>query len=532
MKGQTAPKQPQKKSPAPDSSQALARQTLKIASFTCGAVVMVLEMVGSRVMAPYMGTSIVVWTALIGIVMASLAAGYWLGGRVADKSPTRSLLVKIILGAAAAIAVTALAANPLLAFITRAIPHIYAGAVVGALLVFTLPSVILGMVSPTIVKLATESLQTTGATVGGFSALSTAGSILGTFLGGFFLISVLPSVSILFLCSAVLAVVAFIVHRGARAASAVLTALFLTGAWGSFAYGDVLLPRGTHFDTQYNHIRVFDGYVPGIPPVGVRVLQTDPVAAQTLMYINEPNELYSGYTKFYDLAFNWIKPKANAPRRVLMLGGGGYAVPKHVMATQPDVRMDVVEIDPGMTRVAREFFELKDDARLAIFHEDARTFLNREAQVEGRERYDAIFSDTFSSWYSIPFHLTTVECARRIEKLLTDDGVLIMNVHGSVAGDPGRLLRGIRAALAEVFPAVDLYPVDFPESGERFQNIMIAAAKRPFPGGNAPSEEVARLLLHRWAGGVENDVAPFTDAFAPVERLVSEYLAARYKGVE
>ncbi|MDR1884682.1 MAG: fused MFS/spermidine synthase, partial [Synergistaceae bacterium] len=185
---------------------------LAVTSFVCGACVMILEMAGSRVMAPYMGASLVVWTSLIGIIMASLASGYWLGGVVSDKFPHQDALARVIFRASLTTTAIALIANPLLELISSNIPNIYLGSVIAALCLFAAPSVILGMVSPFVVRLAIENLGSAGATVGRFSSLSSAGSILGTFLGGFVLISFLSSRTILFLTAAALALVAVSMH--------------------------------------------------------------------------------------------------------------------------------------------------------------------------------------------------------------------------------------------------------------------------------------------------------------------------------
>ena len=193
-------------SAARDEDRAL--RMLRIASFTCGACVMVIEMVGSRVVAPYMGTSLVVWTSLIGIIMASLALGYWLGGVVSDKRPQTSVLSRIIAAAALLTACMAVASDPLLQAVASGLRNPYIGSIVASLCLFAAPSLLLGMVSPFIVRLAVRSVRSAGSAVGSFSALSSAGSIVGTFLGGFVLIAFLSSQTILLLTAAVLGVVA------------------------------------------------------------------------------------------------------------------------------------------------------------------------------------------------------------------------------------------------------------------------------------------------------------------------------------
>jgi spermidine synthase len=471
---------------------------------------MVLEMAGSRVVAPYMGTSLVVWTSLIGIVMASLTLGYWAGGRVSDRRPDAGLLARIIGGAALCALVVGLAANPLLGILSHNVRNVYVGSVIASVCLFALPSVLLGMVSPFIVRLAMHSVGSAGSTVGRFSALSSAGSILGTFLGGFVLISFLSSQTILFLVAAVLGLTALQLHTAAKKILLPLAALAAGFGILSEAGAMPMTPDGINIETQYNTIHIMD--TNGWPTNrGIRILQTDPMGAQSLMYIDAPNELYSDYTKFYDLAFHY-KPDVS---RVLMLGGGGYCVPKHLSATRPDVTVDVVELDPGITKAARDYFYLDDRPGRTIFHEDARMFVNREAR-RGERKYDAVFEDVFGSSYSIPFHLTTKECMGAIRSLLADDGVLIINIISEINGE---LFAGIYSSIAAHFPSVIIFPATYPNSAAVRQNIMIAALCSPTIPERAPeSGYIASLLAHRWTAPYEPRIAAFTDAFAPVEK--------------
>ncbi|MDR1649884.1 MAG: fused MFS/spermidine synthase [Synergistaceae bacterium] len=509
---------------------------LEIASFLCGAAVMVLEMAGSRIVAPYMGTSLIVWTSLIGVIMASLSVGYWLGGVAADRWPKTEILARIVLGAAFFTAVTAFAANPILTVLFRAFSRsaFYFSSAAGALLLFAAPSVLLGMVSPFIVKLAMRDLGSSGTTVGRFSALSSLGSILGTFLGGFVLISLFAAGTILLLVAGVLAFVAALLYRAAWSAkwrnAAFFCAAFLALFGAATSLGMPMMPPGEHIDTAYNHIWVAEE----IRPNGqrARYLMTASIGegAQSVIYTKNPTELVSSYTKFYDLAFHY-KPDT---KKILMLGGGGYCVPRYLLATRPEVSIDVVEIDPGITDTARKYFFLQDQGNpnIAIYHEDARIFLNRMADVrmadariaggQSQGLYDAVFADVFGAWYSIPFHLATVEAARKMYDLLNEDGVLISNVISALEGPRSGVFDGIYAAVAQVFPKVLIFPamsVDARSAGYR-QNLMLVALKseKTFDAASPPGNpEMARLLSYRWTPPFNPAVPPFTDAFAPVE---------------
>ncbi|MCL2008927.1 MAG: fused MFS/spermidine synthase [Synergistaceae bacterium] len=497
--------------------------TLEIASFTCGASVMVLEMAGSRVVAPYIGTSIIVWTSLIGVVLASLSLGYWLGGKAADLRPDQKVLARIVLLASFCTGLMAFLSNPVLRVLSRNINSVYLSSVIGSFLLFAPPSVLLGMVSPFIVRLAIRDVGSAGATVGRFSALSSAGSILGTFLGGFVLISFLSSGAILFLVAAVLAFIAFLLYRSVWKKAGVFCAAFLTFSCGVIVWGMPMMPPGEHIDTPYNHIWIAEHTRAN--GRRARFLMTDAFSegAQSIIYTDNPSELVSEYTKFYDLAFHY-NPDA---KNILMLGGGGYCVPRHLLVTRldeaglPAFSMDVVEIDPGITAAARKYFSLQDSPALNIHHEDARVFLNRAAaNPETRGSYDAIFTDVFGSWYSIPFHVATVEAAQRMADILAPDGVLVSNVISSLTGRRSGVFHGIYAALSEVFPHILIFQAQRP--GPAFaqtrQNLIIVAMKKP-PGEHLTTrdEEMERLLSYHWTAPFTPEVGAFTDAFAPVE---------------
>ena len=504
-----------------ESPRPIGRGVLETASFTCGAMVMVVEMVGSRLLAPWMGSSLIVWTSLIGIILACLSLGYWLGGKVADITPKITSLAKIIFAAAVSVAILGIAANPVLFYISQEFSNIYLASVVAALILFAIPSILLGMVSPMIVRIALESNSRIGATVGRFAALSSVGSILGTFLGGFVLISLFSSGTILMLTAAILAVTSGIVGlQGMKAKkNPVITiilvlALIVTGVWIEIS-GMPMATVGIHIETPYNHLRIYEGIRRDDYERGefkrVRILQTDPVGSQSAMYIDNPNDFVFDYTRFYDLAF-FYRPEI---KNVLMLGGGGYTVPKNLLAYYPAVSVDVVELDPGMTSAAEKYFEFVRNEKTRVYHEDARTFINRVSKTD--EKYDAVYWDTFSSEYNIPFHLTTIESARRVYEMLSDDGITIMNIISAVEGHQGGVFRGIYAAFKEVFPHIRIFLATYPNDVNIRQNALIVASKSELSNDGIINEQIERLLPHELTKPVTMDIGAFTDAFAPVE---------------
>ena len=504
---------------------------LQIVSFLSGAATMLIELTGSRMVAPYFGTSLIVWTALIGIIMTSLCFGNWLGGAVADKKPEGKVLGRLLMFAAIIIAVTAYFSNYVLNLLSGMGLNLYLSSVSAALMIFAPSSLLLGMVSPFVARLAMQDVNSSGAVVGRLSALNAAGSILGTFLGGFVLISLFPSPVILMFVASVIALLSVLIYTGAwrRAFSILIFCLIFSWAYCAEIYGLPFLPIGVQIDTQYNHLSIVES-IDKRNGRRVRVLITDPDATQSLMYTDHPSELVNEYTKFYDLAFHY-KPDT---KKILMLGGGGYCVPRYLLEdASRDINIDVVEIDAGITQAARDYFNLKYDERLRIFHEDARTFLNKMFNSQDFEQYDAIFMDTFSSATVIPFQLTTVETASRLRKLLKPDGTLIVNIIASVYGPKSGVFHGIYKAFSNSFGTMMIFPAyaSDPKYSYALQNIILVAMADPPEGRqvNASNNKFSNLLAHQWLEPFVPDVniPAFTDSFAPVERYALMQLEIR-----
>lgn len=502
---------------------------LEFIVFISGALVMVLEMVGARVMAPHLGTSAIVWTSLIGVVLACLATGAWMGGRLADSKLSRATLAQILAGAAVGCALTALAHPIVGRAITATIPNIYMAAVMAAVCIFALPATLFGMVTPYVIRLCLGNIATSGATIGRLYALSTMGSIVGTFLGGFVLVSWFASTHILLGTSAgmfVLSLLAWATKPRVRLASLVLIGL---GLWGVRSYDTWLAQQGIPplVETPYNCIRLLDTHERTGRPV--RVIATDPGYMQSGMYLDKPTELLFEYTRYYALG-TVLFPHAH---RVLMLGGGGYSVPKWLLAGHGGLKSDalrltVVELDPGMTRIARQHFALPEDPRMTIIHEDARRFLNTNTRL-----FDLVFVDVFNSYYSVPFHMGTVEAAMALRRAVAPDGALVMNIISAFTGKDGHLFRAIHAALSTAFAKVYVFAVSNPHSLDTVQNFMVIALPVENPAvaariagtdNTSLSAPIRAMLATHVNTPVPTGTLPLTDDFAPVERYTQALL--------
>ena len=375
---------------------------LEIIVFISGALVMIYEINGSRIVAPYIGTSTYVWTSLIGVILAALSLGYWLGGKWADRRPDIKVLAVVLFLAGISVGLTLLIKDAVLYFIVRVSIGLELKSLIVSLLLFAPASILLGFVTPYVVRLKMISLENSGKTVGRLYALSTIGSILGTFLAGFFLIPFVGSTRTLYLIGMILILLSIlIVPFTFKKLNALLLLFFLAGIGVSEAK-NAYLRYALNFhdiDTQYSRLRVYENEAMR-DGRKTRVLTFDPHVFQSVMYLDS-DELIPEYVKYYHL-LRHFKPDF---QKTLLVGGAAYSFPKDYLKKYPNAEMDVVEIDPQMTEIARKFFRLEENPRLRSIHQDGRFYLN---QTES-EKYDVVLMDAFGSLLTIPFQLTTVE---------------------------------------------------------------------------------------------------------------------------
>lgn len=473
--------------------------------FVTGGSIMVLELLGSRMLAPYVGSSLLVWTNIIGIILASLSFGYWLGGNIADRSAHRIVMGRILLLAAASIAVVRALYEPLLLALQYTPFALHWQAFLGGVVLFVVPSTLLAMISPYAVRLTLDKVAHSGSTVGRLSALATVGSIVGTFGAGLWLIPTFGTKTILMLLGLTLLLLALpvLVKRPRHILLWLIVGILTVAANRLTQSNDVL-----EFDTAYSQIWIYDQ--PNAQGRNVRWFRQNHDASSA-MYLDDPAELVFSYTRAYDLAFSYNP----AIEKSLLIGGAAYSYPKHYLASYPEATIDVVEIDPAVTDLARQFYNLKDDPRLQIFHQDARIFLNT-----ARDSYDAIFFDAFNS-ETIPFHLTTQEVATATRRLLSDNGLVVMNIIASVSGPNSRFLWAEYVTYQTRFPHVTVYQVDPTISPEQTQNIILIAHTTAPTLAAEPLNQTVRDTLAGHIDPPHDTGSVLTDNFAPVEYLVA-----------
>ncbi|MHB1134558.1 MAG: fused MFS/spermidine synthase [Chloroflexota bacterium] len=553
--------------------------------FVASACSLVLELVAGRIMAPYIGVSLYTWTTIIGVVLAGISIGNYLGGVVADRRASRSVLGLIFVGAGLASA----AVLPLVVITTTLLPAmpLIPRIVVYMTVIFFLPALIMGMVTPVVIKLALQNLERTGGTVGSIYAVSTVGSIFGTFLTGFWLISWFGTRAIVWGVAVILLAMAVVIGeywrpfaRGAALAGILLlsgAALWMNNSgilpwlpsewvpklaivaaplgvllpvlivlgllvsppvarsgatfavvalvlvWAGWNVGTFRAP--CQVESNYFCIRTTETEVDGHP---VRALVLDHLV-HSYVALDDPTVLGYGYERLYDELTNHYVA-AHQSLDTLFIGGGGYTFPKYIEAKFPQSSIDVLEIDPAVTEAAHTFLNLPRDTRIRSFNEDARSFL---IGWDDPKRYDIVYGDAFND-ISVPYHLTTAEFGRIVAERLKPGGLYIANIIDKYEG--GEFMKAYINGLKQVFPHVYLMA-----EGEAWRwapafTYIIVASDQPLdwqrfqqtarPGGERP---VTALLPDEQLNEYlrTGRALTLTDDFAPVDQLLAPLFVER-----
>lgn len=487
-------------------------------------MLLALEIVASRVIAPYFGNSIYVWGSLIGVFLAALSAGYYLGGVLADRRPSGALFAGIIFLAGVLVFPIPFVAPQVLEAVVRADYGPRGGPLLATIILFFLPSLVMGMVSPFAVRLRARTVSTIGNVAGVLYALSTLGSIVGTLLAAFVLIPSLGVRTIIQLLGGLMmlmAVLGWIASRRwtAAAGAAVIAAMLTAGLVQAMPVRSLPGEIFQH-DTVYHRISVSD-------ESGIRYLRLDNYW-QSGLDLSEPRRTVFPYADYMHLPLA-LRPDAT---RVLMVGLGGGTVPKRFHEDYGRLRVDVVELDPAVVAMAREYFAVPaEDVRMHIVAEDGRLFISRTP-----ERYDVVLLDAFLI-DTIPFHLATREFFGTIRSRLRPGGVLGSNVIGALEGPQSAFFRAVYKTFAAVFRTVYVFPVDWSRYDDpgSLRNIIILGTDQPAltPAQFAQAassaaaslpvtiEGFARAAADLYLRPISTDDVPIlTDDFAPVELLI------------
>lgn len=441
---------------------------LMLTTTLCGGLVMVVEVLGARVIGPYFGVSLYVWTALITVTLLSLSAGYALGGHLSDKHPSPAWLYGLII-AAGVLVILVPTLKPWA--IQASVPlGLRGGALVSAILLFAPALLLLGCVSPYVVRIAARELASLGRTVGVLYALSTIGSMVGTALAGYVIIGFVGVSSAFHLCGALLVLIGlcyFVFYRRQLAALAGIAVLGAVLLLPPRELPAVVLADGTRArliesrDSFYGNVKVVE-YAG--PLTQTRELLIDGLV-QGGIDQRSGQSIYE-YAYLLESLPLAIKPDV---RSVLIVGLGAGVVVDRLQ--QRNIDVDVVDIDPTVVMMAERHFNLRLKRPVVI--EDARYFLAQAGQ-----RYDVIIMDAFSG-DSTPSHLLTREALERVRARLAPDGILAINVIGDARAAP-LLAPAIVGTLQTQFREIAAFPLfDLADRKSRGGNLVLIAANRP-----------------------------------------------------
>ncbi len=455
----------------------LSSRYLGLLVFTTGACTMGAEIAGARLLAPYFGDSTIVWANTIAIVLVALSIGYWLGGKLADRRPELRSLCWTVLGGAVLVTLIPFFARPFLGASVEAFDElsvgVFAGSLVGVLVLLAVPVMIFGAVSPWALRLAMDSsdVEHAGQLAGRLYALSTAGSLVGTLLSAMVTIPLIGTQRTFILFALVVAVVASVGVRklwpALIPAAVACASLIPVGTIKASSVGEVIFET----ETPHQYVRVVE------MDDGERRLELN--EGQAIHSIYRPGEYLVGnyWDEHLVLPFvasplvTGVKGPARGPgwpHQVAILGNAAGTVARAYGHFFPGTRVDAVEIDGKVTEVGREYFGL-DNPGMQVYDEDARPWLRATKQA-----YDVIMVDAYHQPY-IPFYMATKEFFELVRDRLVPGGVVLINVGHPESSDA--LEENLTATLKQVLPFVLRDPVTD-------TNTMLVGSAEPIEPGN------------------------------------------------
>jgi spermidine synthase/MFS family permease len=480
---------------------AMTQTGARLLVFLTSAAVLVLEILAQRLMAPYLGVSLEVVTGVIGVILAGIALGAWLGGMAADRGDPARLLGPLLVGGG----VTALASPLLVDLLGPTLPTAGPGGIVVLTTVgFFLPAAVLSAVPPVVVKLRLASLDETGSVVGSYSAVGTAGAIFGTFLTGFVLIAAFPTRPIVVFVGMGLVLWGTALwwrQRSFGATYGIAAGVFLVA-------GLVVFDGPCQYETTYHCAEV----VADPARTGGRTLVLDRVA-NSYVDLDDPTHLEFRYARVMDDVIDATLPQG--PLEVISIGGGGFTFHAYLAATRPGTDHITLEIDRVLVDIGHQDLGLDPDADVIV--DDARRSL---ADLEPGAA-DLVIGDAFSG-LSVPWHLTTLEFVNEVRRRMKPEGLYTMNVI-----DYGDLdfVRAEAATLAAAFDHVAVFAPPSYLAGEAGGNFVLAASDRPLPVPEIEAAATERAGTEIAASGDAldrfiGDAEPLTDDFAPVDQMI------------
>ena len=495
-------------------SRALPGWVAATVTFLASGAVLVLEITGLRLIAPYVGITLQTNTAVIGFALAAIAVGAWAGGSVADRRDPRGLLAPLLVAGGALV----VAVVPVVRFAGALLSGAAAGNVLLlAAVAVVIPAALLSAVPPMVVALQLGSLRETGTVVGRLSGIGTLGGIAATFGTGFVLVAVLPTSVILVATGLVVVATGVglwvLLRRSSAAPAARLPGALLVAALAGTGLA-VVAPQPCQVETTYHCARVVaDPYRDG-----GRTLVLDTLR-HSYVDLADPTHLEFGYVRAIASVTDTLGRPGQA-LSALHVGGGGLTLPRYLAEVRPGTTSRVLEVDAGVLAVDREELGLETSAALQVDVGDARTSLTQEPAGTR----DLVVGDAFGG-LAVPWQLTTVEALEMVDRALADDGVYAANLidHGPLA-----FLRAELATMRQVFPHVALLARAPVVAGQDGGNVVAVASRQPLDTGAIAAALAGRALPWQVVTGAElaafvGDAPVLTDDLAPVDQLLTPY---------
>lgn len=467
----------------------------KTVVFVASAAVLVLEILAGRLMAPYVGVSLETFTGIIGTVLAGIALGSAVGGRLADKGNP----VALIAGAYGFGGILAWASIPIIAALGPGMSAQPASIVALTATAFFAPAAALSAVTPMAAKAHLTDLDETGAVIGDLSASSTAGALCGTFLTGFVLVAALPTSTIILIVGSVLVVGGLLIALRLTTIRPSLGAVVLGAA---ALAGGLVTPSRCEEETAYNCVRIeTDADNSSGRSVYINYLRNSYVD------IDDPTNLGFRYTRLFGAVVDAMPP---GPLRAVHIGGAGVAFPRYVAETRPGSNQVVLEIDGGIIALAERDLGLVVGQGIDVVIGDARLALG---DLE-TDAYDFIVGDAFSG-ITVPWHLTTSEVVAEFDRLLVDNGIYIMNL---IDGGESRFARAQLATLEEHFDYLGVVIPIGDTVTRSVVNQVLIASDTPIPRVDISFDD-GQLFTGSAISEFIDGANVLTDDFAPVDQL-------------
>jgi hypothetical protein len=475
--------------------------------FVTSATVLMIEILAGRLLAPYVGVTLETYTAVIGTVLAGIAAGAWTGGFLADRLDPRRLLGPVVVAGGA----LAILSVPIVRALGDAGVTDVGTATVGlAVAAFLLPALVLSAVTPTVVKLQLRDLDHTGAVVGRLSGIGTLGALVGTFLTGFVLVADFPTKPIVFAVGGALVTMGVALWVWLSRRDRVVVGVLLTAAIAATALA-VGADDPCAIESAYSCLRV----TRDLDRPGGRILWINR-DEHSYVDLDDPTHLEFDYTRAI-AAVAAVAWPGTLPLESLHIGGGGFTMPRYFDLVRPGSRSTVLEVDPAVVRIAERDLDLHTSPQLRVRVGDARVGIRKVRAAS----MDLAVGDAFSD-LSVPWHLTTREFNAAIDRALRPGGVYAMNV---IDNSRLRFLRAELATLRDRFEWVAA--ISAPSTFNRgfADNIVLAASHRTLDTTELRQRlrpEGLVLLVGPALDRFVGDTRILTDDYAPVDQWLSE----------